>query len=580
MSAQRFTSIFTALWLAGCATAPPSREATSAAVPSAPAADELAAPRLSEHRGDDDLLSAGLGLDGLRLATPPPLADAAAPTATELRRRAIWANWRGIADLSPSGYGQAYGAVPPVHGIELNTLLRLPGAQQPFRALLQIPDGFDPRRPCVVSSASSGSRGIYGAIALAGGWALPRGCAVLYTDKGAGTDWIAPGATASVGLDGRLDPAVPAAFTLPAAAQSVAFKHAHSEDHPEAHWGKHVRASTRWALAQLDRRFPAQAPFAAERTRLIAVGVSNGAGAVLQAAGLADFGLDAVVAISPNVLPGEGGRPLYDYATEAALWMPCALQSSAYANTPLARPGVGGELRCAALQRHGLIEAGSLPEQAEAARRHLLAQGWSEPAIEAGALSVAFDLWRAVAAAYASAYTRRSADDMICGYRYAAVDASGAPRAVSAIEPTLWWSDSSGIPPIAGVALLNPPSTDADPAFDGLRCLRALWEQSTPEARQLQAAIAETRVGKPRPGLPIRLIHGDADGLVPAAFSARAYAGWLGAGTAGLITQWVTDAQHFDAFVALPAWQGRYRALMPEAYAALDALWSELDAVR
>src|SRR3546814_13396876 len=57
-----------------------------------------------------DLLTAGLGLDGLRAMVPPAFADAAHPTAAELRRRAIWSNWRGIADLAPGGgYGTLYG---------------------------------------------------------------------------------------------------------------------------------------------------------------------------------------------------------------------------------------------------------------------------------------------------------------------------------------------------------------------------------------------------------------------------------------------------------------------------------------
>ena len=44
--------------------------------------------RETAHRGEDDLLSAGLGLAGLR-ALPAPFADAARPTPAELRRRAI-----------------------------------------------------------------------------------------------------------------------------------------------------------------------------------------------------------------------------------------------------------------------------------------------------------------------------------------------------------------------------------------------------------------------------------------------------------------------------------------------------------
>src|SRR5690606_3354344 len=155
--------------------------------------------RASEHRGADDLLSAGLGLAGLRAPVPPAFADPERPTTDELRRRALWANWRGIADLRPGGMGEGYGSLEPVPGREFHALARLPGANYPHRVMLQLPDAFDASNPCLVVTASSGSRGIYGSIAVAGAWGLPRGCAVAYTDKGAGTDYF--DLDAGVGFD-------------------------------------------------------------------------------------------------------------------------------------------------------------------------------------------------------------------------------------------------------------------------------------------------------------------------------------------------------------------------------------------
>ncbi|MCB1570595.1 MAG: hydrogenase, partial [Xanthomonadales bacterium] len=62
--------------------------------------------RVTRHEGADDLLSAGLGLAGLR-GPAPAFVDAQAPTPAELRRRAIYTSWRGIADLGPlGGYGE------------------------------------------------------------------------------------------------------------------------------------------------------------------------------------------------------------------------------------------------------------------------------------------------------------------------------------------------------------------------------------------------------------------------------------------------------------------------------------------
>src|SRR5256885_8028043 len=52
--------------------------------------------------------------------------------------------------------------------------------------MVQVPASFDVNNPCIVTATSSGSRGVYGAIATAGEWGLKHGCAVAYTDKGSG----------------------------------------------------------------------------------------------------------------------------------------------------------------------------------------------------------------------------------------------------------------------------------------------------------------------------------------------------------------------------------------------------------
>src|SRR6185312_10562665 len=86
---------------------------------------EIGQVRATEHRGHDDLLSAGLGLAGLAGA-PVPFADPLAPGAAELRRLAIQTSWKGIADLGPlGGYGTVYGGVPDVPGREYQMFARL-----------------------------------------------------------------------------------------------------------------------------------------------------------------------------------------------------------------------------------------------------------------------------------------------------------------------------------------------------------------------------------------------------------------------------------------------------------------------
>src|SRR4051812_46926161 len=66
---------------------------------------------------DDDLLTAGLGKTGLGAAAAPAAANATSPTAAELRRIAIFNNYRSILDISPKGgYGVLYGPNIDVQG--------------------------------------------------------------------------------------------------------------------------------------------------------------------------------------------------------------------------------------------------------------------------------------------------------------------------------------------------------------------------------------------------------------------------------------------------------------------------------
>lgn len=540
--------------------------------------------RQTTHRDHDDLLSAGLGLEGLQ-ASPPPFADALAPTSGELRRRAIHTNWRGIADLGPlGGYGNVYGAVPKVPGREYQAFARVAGAQSPHRVLVQIPDSFDAKTRCLLVTASSGSRGVYGAIALAGAWGLPRGCAVAYTDKGTGAGYYDFDSHSGVALDGRRTERGAAMLEFePAdagASGGIAVKHAHSGDHPEADWGRHVLQAAQFGLAMLDRAYPQQAPFTPQNTRVIAVGVSNGAGAALQAAGIdTDHLLAGVVALAPNVHMAGHGRALYDYVTEAALYLPCALADARFATTPFARSGgavtPASLASCAQLHRSGAISGTDLAAQARAALDHLHANGWDDRAIATAASTTAFDLWRVLGATYASAYLRARAGAMPCDFRFGAVDASGVSIPADAATRAAWWADANGIPPGAGVHLLGGGSS-VEARAAALEELRALWTGDSAQARTLRASVDATQARIPREDLPIILVHGEDDGLLPIAFSSDPCVAALEA--AGRTpTYWrVPHAQHFDAFLALPQFGDRHVPLLPYGYAALDRMLAHL----
>lgn len=534
------------------------------------------------HRGQDDLVSAGLGIEGLRSASAPEIADPNLPTSAELRRRAIWANWRGIADLRTGG--GAGDSLPQVPGREFSAFATLAGAQQPQRVLVQLPDHFDPARPCVVVAPASGSRGVYGAIAVAAPWALPRGCAVAYTDKGAGSDYVDLASGDRTGLDGRLahDAAAPAFSPRTEATTGIAFKHAHSQDNPEADWGRHVRQAAQFGLQVLERAFPEHGPFTAANTRVIAVGISNGGGAVLRAAEFEDDLFDAVVAGEPNIwADAPGARPLYDYATLAARLMPCALLAVDDWPVPPMPETLRalGTQRCATLAARAEVSGADVAAQARDARAQLEAAGFDQYALHSGVTTTGFDLWRAVAATYASAYGRFAAGAHPCGFAYALLDESGAPRSSTPSERALWWSDASGIPPGNGIALRDPNRIDADPDPDlaGLDCLRRLWTGHDAAAQRVQDGVAATRAKPPRAGLPVVIVHGRDDGLIPVAFSSAPYVAMAHAAGREVTFWQVPNAQHFDAFLALPDYGRRFVPLLPRVHAALDAVWAHLN---
>ncbi len=192
--ATAVTAALAATLLSGCATS----AVTPASAPvAAYHAGRIGAPIRYELDGvTDDLATAGLGTSGL-LGAPPAFVDPRHPTARELRRRAIYMNYRGLADLAA-----APGSGPAVAGVELLVGLRSPVG--PSTAMLQIPRDFDAASPCLIAVASSGSRGIYGALPTAGGWGLRHGCAVVHTDKGTGSGVYDVASRRGVRIDGTL----------------------------------------------------------------------------------------------------------------------------------------------------------------------------------------------------------------------------------------------------------------------------------------------------------------------------------------------------------------------------------------
>ncbi|MFN7137126.1 MAG: 3-hydroxybutyrate oligomer hydrolase family protein [Thermomonas sp.] len=89
--------------------------------------------------------------------------------------------------------------------------------------------------------------------------------------------------------------------------------------------------------------------------------------------------------------------------------------------------------------------------------------------------------------------------------------------------------------------------------------------------------IAETRAAPPRAGLPLVVVHGSDDGLVPPAFSSAPYVAMAKAAGRDVRYWQVRNAQHFDAFLGLPHMAAAYLPLLPYVYTALDRVDAYLD---
>src|SRR5690606_20992907 len=186
-------------------------------------------------------------------------------------------------------------------------------------------------------------------------------------------------------------------------------------------------------------------------------------------------------------------------------------------------------------------------------------------------------LWRSVLVTYASAYGRYGVGEHPCGHAFSAQQADSTARAATATERAAWWSDAAGIPPGNGVGIVDTKMSLPDFTLGGLQCLRALWNGESADARRVRAGIAETRAGLPRAGLPVMVVHGLDDGLVPPAFSSAPYVAAARAAGSEVGYWQVRNAEHFDAFLGFPAYAGHYVPLLPYMYAALDRVQARLD---
>jgi hydroxybutyrate-dimer hydrolase len=467
----------------------------------------------------DDLLTGGLGKTGLGSATAPAFANAASPTAAELRRLAIWSNYRALVDMSSNGgYGRFWGPNVDLNGNDTLGEGKIAGTEylayaddgsgkQNVTLMVQVPTSFDPNNPCIVTATSSGSRGVYGAISAAGEWGLKRGCAVAYTDKGSGNGAEELGTTQVTLMNGTLAPAQTAGtrslFTANVSSGDLAtynaafpnryaFKHAHSQQNPEQDWGKDTLEAVQFAYWALNQQFaptvnndPQQhgVRYRAGGITTIAASVSNGGGASLAAAEQDTQGwITAVVVGEPqinlNMAPAaqvlEGGvpipaagAPLADYMTYANMLQPCAAAATAAAGAPYltalptATTNAIRQARCASLAAAGFVSGADETSQANDALNRLHAAGYETDSDLLHAPMWDSQAVPAVAVTYANAYTKSSVTDNLCGFSFGTTNAStGAAGVAPTVSPMLSiFGLGNGVPPTNGINLVYDNST-------------------------------------------------------------------------------------------------------------------------
>jgi hydroxybutyrate-dimer hydrolase len=599
----------------------------------------------------NDLLTGGLGKTGLALAAPP-FADPLHPTAAELRTRAIHTNYRALVDMTPGGgYGVFYGpnvtldgqvtaSEGLIAGQEFLAFADDGSGRQNVTLMVQLPATFDPANPCIVTAPSSGSRGIYGAIATAGEWSLKRGCAVAYTDKGTGTGAHdlqdntvglitgervdAAAADEDSHFTAKLSNSKRAQFNAQTP-NRFAFKHAHSQQNPEADWGRNVLQSIEFAFYILNRQFPGER-FTPDDTLVIASSVSNGGGASVLAAEQDRRDLiDGVAVSEPNVNPEfddefaiqQGDRPpfanhsrsLYDYTTLVHLYQGCANRAPDNLAAPLNNlvSSTLGDDRCASLHDLGLLDAATSTVQAVEAQQIINDFGILPEQNIVQPSHWFLNVPQSISVTYANAYGRFSVLDNLCGYSFGATDAvTNDPVPLAAASEATLFSVGNGIPPTGGVNLINnrsvggpkfdrasiSPSTNrADQNVDGAACLRDLAAGidvvtgaklrglQRQQHRDVLAGIRKIRADGDLHGIPAVIVTGRSDAILPPNHTSRAYFGLNqleeGEGT-NLRYYEITNAQHLDSLNGLPGFDSRFIPLHVYFNQALNIMYDHL----
>lgn len=590
----------------------------------------------------NDLLTAGLGRTGLGSATPPSFVDPLHPTAEELRRLAIYTNYRALVDPTPGGgFGSLYGpnvtaggtvttSEGLIAGDEYIAFEKANDGRTRVTMMVQVPDSFNPAASCIVAAPSSGSRGVYGAIATAGEWGLKHGCAVAYTDKGTGTGAddlqnntvnLIRGERADAAQAGEdsnftapISDSARVAFNA-ATPNRFAYKHAHSQQNPEKNWGDNVLRSIKFAFNVLNDKFQgSDVKINKSNTIVIASSVSNGGGASVRAVEQDhDHLIDGLAVGEPNVNPkfsakftivqgtnppfAAHSRPLIDYITLVNVFQGCADLAPANAVAPLNL--APSSARCDSLHAKGLLTSATTADQATEAQAIINKFGIlpEQNLVQPG-------YWfayvpQSISVTYANAYGRFSVLDNLCNYSFGATTA-GVPGPLAAGSEAQIFGTSNGIPPTSGVNLINNAApggamedrvSTPDQDLDGALCLRSLaigrdavtgaplGPTAADEAQRIAGGVEDIIASGDLHRVPAIFVAGRNDGILPLNFASRAYFGLnnvVEGSLSPLHYYEVTNAHHLDSFNQFPGYNTMFIPLHRYFLEAMDLMYDHL----
>jgi hydroxybutyrate-dimer hydrolase len=391
-----------------------------------------------------------------------------------------------------------------------------------------------------------------------------------------------------------------------------AFKHAHSQQNPEHDWGENVLRSIKFAFSLLNDKFGGRGVEISKRnTIVIASSVSNGGGASVRAVEQdKDHLIDGVAVGEPNVNPkfnssfvivqsgrpplAAHSRPLIDYITLLNVFQGCADVANPVAPFNFAP----SPQRCANLHTKGLLASTTLSAQATEAQQIINDFGILPDQNRIQPLYWFAYVPQAIAVTYANAYGRFSVTDNLCNYSFGATDpVSGLPVPLAPTAEAIIFGTSNGIPPTAGVNLINNVAGKEDRAstpdqdLDGALCLRSLATGKDATTGTPLAGTARDRARRIAEGVediiasgnlhrtPAIFVAGRNDDILPPNFTSRAYFGLnnvVEGSVSPLHYYEVTNAHHLDDTNSLPGLDTTFIPLQRYFVQAMDLMYEHL----